>query len=246
MARIGKGQSVLLSGGMAMALLLAGCYSYPPLPEPVTKWGYTELKSGAHRGLPADCTMLTMAEAQSIALRNNPDYRSARHAMAAASARLYQSLTTYLPTLNATYDLTETRRNGGVMPAHVYSNKTLGFGAEWVVFNGLMGTMTALAARHDLRESEALERDARRLLLEAVGVAYNQVLLTREGIGISMADEEFNRKLLRETELKHEAGATALSEVLNFRIRVNDARSDLVRSEYSFATARSVLAELLG
>jgi outer membrane protein TolC len=34
--------------------------------------------------------------------------------------------------------------------------------------------------------------------------------------------------------------------VLNFRIRVNDARSDLVRSEYSFATARSVLAELLG
>ncbi len=239
--------------GMAMLiglLILSGCYSYPPLPVPVGGNSYTTPGPEQHRGLPADCTLLTLAKAREIALANNPDFRSARHAMAAADARFYHVLTEHLPRVMGGYDFTETRyqpeSRGGMGDLRNYSTKTTSLRAEWLVFNGLALTMETLAARHDARQAEATERDARRLLIEAVGLAYNQVLLAREAIRIVQADADFNRKLLAETELKHEAGAVALSEVLNFRIRVNDARFAMAGAEYAFAATRAVLAELLG
>jgi outer membrane protein TolC len=237
------------ASGVAL-LLLVGCYSYPPVPEPVEGNSYTAVPVSQHRGLPENCTLLTMTKARETALLNNPDFRSTRHAMAAANARFYRSLTEHLPQVTASYDYMESRYPSdsvmGQAGVRTATTKTTGFNADWLVFNGLSQTMGTLAARHDARQSEAVEKDAQRLLLEAVGIAYNQVLLARAGIGIAKEDEIFNRKLLKETELKYEAGAVALSEVLNFRIRVNEARSYSVRAEYSFATARAILAELLG
>jgi outer membrane protein TolC len=233
-----------------MTVLLVGCYSYPPVPEPIEGDSYTAVAVSQHRGLPEDCTLLTMTKAREVALLNNPDFRSAQHAMAAADARFYRSLTEHLPQFTASYDYTESRYSsdsvaglGGVRTA---TTKTTGLSADWLVFNGLAQTMGTLAVRHDARQAEAVERDAKRLLLEAVGIAYNQVLLSCAGIGIAQADEDFNSKLLKETELKYEAGAVALSDVLNFRIRVNAARNLLVRAKYNFSTSRAILAELLG
>jgi len=235
---------------MAGLLALSGCYSYPPLPEPVKGSAYSEPAPEEHRTLPPDCTVLTLAMAREVALANNPDFRSARHAMAAANARFYHSLTEHLPRVTGGYDFTETRYNpesrGGMGDVRNFSTKTTFMRSEWLVFNGLAQTMETLASRHDARQAEANERDARRLLSEAVGLAYNQVLLAREAIRIAQADADFNNKLLAETELKYEAGAVALSEVLNFRIRVNDAMFSMAGAEYAFASSRAILAELLG
>lgn len=239
---------LLLAAPTAVTLLAAGCYSYPPLPEPVEGDSYTAA-AGHHRGLPTDCAMLTADLAREIALQNNPDFRSAQHAMVAANARFYRSLTAHLPTVDAGYDITESRFTDdsplGSTGLDYATTKTSRMSADWLVFNGLMQTMDTLATRHDARQVEAMERDARRLLTESVGIAYQQVLLSREGIKIAKADEEFNRKLLNETELKYEAGAVSMSEVLNFRIRVNNARNDLVAREHESSIARAVLAALM-
>lgn len=228
-------------------LLLVGCYSYPPVPEPVDGDNFTNLPPEKHRSLPDEYAILTIAQAREVALLNNPDFRSIRHSMAAADARFYRAITSYLPTVDATYDFTEYRDiTGGPTNGDVHSTKRTGFRGEWMVFNGLMRTMEVLSAKHAARQAAAQVEDARRLLLEAVGVAYNQVLLARKNIEIARADEQFNLDLLHDTELKYKAGTVSLSEVLNFRIRANDASTNVVRSEYNFDTARAILADLLG
>lgn len=243
----------LLTAAAVGASLLGGCYSYKPPPEAISGETYTALTEKAKAALPDESGQLSLEKTREIALANNPGYLATKHSMAAATARFYQSLSAYLPTITATYNQTENkytpesrggigRDNGG----HKWDQKTALITGRWRIFNGLMRTMNMLAALHEKRGEEALNRDARRLLLKAVTIAYNNVLLARENIRIVKADEVFNAQLRDEAKLKFDAGAVPLSDVLNFEIRVNNARTALIAEEYNFFTARSVLAELMG
>ncbi len=236
-----------------LAFTLGGCYSYIPPPAAISGSTYTGLTEKAHQNLPSDCKELTLEKAMQIATENNPGYLATRHSMAAATARFYQSLSEYLPTVSATYDWSESKytpaNSGGIgrnRGGNRTSSKSGAFTGRWLIFNGLMRTMDMLAARHEEKESEALNRDSRRLLVESVTVAYNNILLAQEKIRIAKADELFNTQLHDETKLKFEAGAVPLSDVLNFEIRVNNAKNAVIDEEYNFYTSRSVLAELMG
>jgi outer membrane protein TolC len=237
----------------AAVFFLGGCYSYKPPPSAISGDTYTALSEKAHATLPTASGQLSLEKAREIALANNPGYLATRHSMAAATARFHQSLSAYLPTITASYNQTENmytpqsqggigRDNGG----HRWDQKTGLITGRWTIFNGLMRTMDMLAALHAKRGEEALNRDARRLLIKTVSIAYNNVLLSRENIRIVQADEVFNTQLRDEAKLKFDAGAVPLSDVLNFEIRVNNARTSLIAEKYNFFMARSVLAELMG
>ena len=232
---------------------VAGCYSYKPPPAAVSGTTFTGLTKKAHQDIPEDCTQLSLEQAKQIAIDNNPGYIATRHAMVAATARFYRSLSAYLPTITATYNITNDKytpeNRGGVGKdgsGDFSSTKGGAFNGRWLIFNGLIRTMDMLAAKHQEKASEALNRDARRLLVEAVTVAYNNILLAQENIRIAKADEVFNTQLYDETKLKFEAGAVPLSDVLNFEIRVNNAKTTVINEEYNFFTARSILAEFMG
>ena len=235
------------------AVLLGGCYSYAPPPLAVSQDAFTTSPKSAQKTLPSDCRELTLEKVREIAVANNPGYLATRHAMAAATARFYQSLAAYLPTVSASYNVTEHKytpeSQGGIgrdHGGHRWSQKTGLITGRWTVFNGLMRTMDMLAALHGKRGQEALNRDAQRLLVRTLTIAYNNVLLSRENIRIAEADETFNTQLRDEAKLKFDAGAVPLSDVLNFDIRVNNARTTVITEKYNFFTARSVLAELMG
>ena len=196
---------------------------------------------------------MTLEIATNIALANNPDYRSAKHSVIAAWARLYSSISEYLPTISAEYDITEYkyvpissggsgRDNGG----NIFSNKTGGLRGRWELFNGLVTTMKVLSARKEASQYEALDRDARRILIQNVVYAYNNILLTLEKIRIAKEDIAFNESLLKETEIKYQAGTVPLSEMLNFKIRVNQAKTVLTDENYNLENSKIVLAELMG
>ena len=244
---------VYLSTLLALSYIVGGCFSYKPVPDAVLESNYTRQKEKAHQALPKDCETLTLEQAKQIALDNNPNYIATRYSMVAASARFYQTLAAYLPTITANYDLTNHyytpesqggrgRDQGG----HRWAQKTGAINGRWLIFNGLMRTMDMLAAKHEQLRAEALNRDARRLLVETVTVTYNNVLLSKENIRIAKADEKFNSQLYDETKLKYEAGAVPLTDMLNFEIRVNNAKSAVITEEFNYFTSRSVLAELLG
>lgn len=237
-----------------LTVLIGGCYSYKPPPKAISGTSYTGITPKQHNKLPEECTELTLDKAKQIALANNPGYLATRHSMAAANARFYKSLSGYVPTISANYDWNESKytpaNRGGIGKNHGGGTRTVTktgtLTGRWLVFNGLMRTMDMLAAKHQDNQSEALNRDARRLLIESLTIAYNNVLLAKENIRIAKADELFNTQLHEETKLKFEAGAVPLSDVLNFEIRVNTAKNSVIDEEYNFFTARSILAELMG
>ena len=244
---------IKISFVVIISLAIAGCYSYKPPPAAISGKTFTGLTKKAHQDIPEDCRVLTLEQAKQIAIANNPNYIATRHAMAAATARFYRSLSAYLPTITATYGIRENQyipqnrggrgsRDGGF----ANSVKSGAFNGRWLIFNGLMRTMDMLAAKHSEKAFEARNRDARRLLVEAVTVAFNNILLAQENIRIARADETFNTQLYDETKLKFDAGAVPLSDVLNFEIRVNNAKTAVINEEYNFFTARSILAEFMG
>ncbi|HRR29525.1 MAG TPA: TolC family protein, partial [Victivallales bacterium] len=59
-------------------------------------------------------------------------------------------------------------------------------------------------------------------------------------------DIAFNESLLKETEIKYQAGTVPLSEMLNFKIRVNQAKTVLTDENYNLENSKIVLAELMG
>ncbi|HRR28671.1 MAG TPA: TolC family protein, partial [Victivallales bacterium] len=185
-------QKGLLIYFFCIILIFNSCYSPAPIPDAVLSKEYKNIKREQHAGIPDNIETLTLEIATNIALANNPDYRSAKHSVIAAWARLYSSISEYLPTISAEYDITEYkyvpissggsgRDNGG----NIFSNKTGGLRGRWELFNGLVTTMKVLSARKEASQYEALDRDARRILIQNVVYAYNNILLTLEKIRIA-------------------------------------------------------------
>ena len=106
--------------------------------------------------------------------------------------------------------------------------------------------MNLLAARHNWKQTEQIEQDARRLLLQNVAYAYNNVMLAKARRNIAIEDMRYNRELLKETELKYGVGASTLSDVLNFKVNYNNAESNLYSANYSLAASKYALAALMG
>ena len=84
-------------------LLLAGCATYEQPPAAVRSSVYTTLQDEQKHLLPSGIDVLTLEEAQNIALKNNPSFKSKYFAIAAARASYYQKFSGYLPTVNASF-----------------------------------------------------------------------------------------------------------------------------------------------
>lgn len=238
---------------LLLSLWVQSCYSPPPIPEAVTEREYKNIKREQHAALPENLKTLSLDDAINIALANNPDYRSAKHSVVAAWSRLYSSISEYLPTISAEYDLTEYKylpaSSGGTgrdKGGHIFSQKSGGLRGNWELFNGLVTTMKVISARKEASQYEVLDKDARRILIQNVTYAYNNILLSIENIRIVKEDMLFNESLLKDTEIKYQAGSTPLSEVLNFKVRVNQAKSALIEENYNLTNNKIILAELMG
>jgi len=79
-----------------------------------------------------------------------------------------------------------------------------------------------------------------------VASAYFSAQLALENIAIAKADEAFNQRQLTEAEARYRIGSGALSDVLNFKIRVNEAKTSLINAERIYEEALFGLAALLG
>lgn len=243
-----------ISKCFAVAALAAvgGCYSYDPVPAPVEGENYTGLDAKEHQKMPSEIDLLTLEEASQLSLKNNPDLMSKAHAIAAAWARYYYALGAYSPTVSGAYGLTDTFTRPGYSSVEPGSNRTdslnqqMGLTANWTVFDGLQREMNILVQRHKAKASEYTEDDSRRLLLKSVATQYNSIMLAIEKNRIALADMEFQQRLLNDTQLKYEAGAVPLSDVLNFKIKVNTAEGNQITAQYDYNTAKYSLAALMG
>ncbi|MBI2423122.1 MAG: TolC family protein [Candidatus Hydrogenedentes bacterium] len=122
----------------------------------------------------------------------------------------------------------------------------LGLSASYILFNGFSRKYRLAIARIGLSETGAAYQEAQRLILFAVAESYYGVQLAQENIGIAQADEAFNLRLLKEAQLRREAGTGSKSDVLNFEVLVRAAQAARIFAERDYQVARIALATLMG
>ncbi|MDD5727219.1 MAG: TolC family protein [Victivallales bacterium] len=231
--------------------LFAGCYSYPPAQVATEADTFSQKKTDRYSKLLDNITILRLADAQKIAVKNNPDYASVYHAVNAAKMRYYQALGAYSPVVTANFQAGASKSNYSRVKNSLVSSGTetysnVGLNATWLLFNGLARTMEVMAQQHTFKATKANKENVRRILMQSVGLAYYDILLAIERQRIAKSNMEFQLTQLRDTQMKFEAGAVPLSEVLNFKVEVNVATVDQIEAEYEYEVAVYALARLMG
>lgn len=206
-------------------------------------------------------TVLDLETAQRIALVSSPSLVAAAERVNQASERVKQAQAAYWPTLDADgsasrVDLSnnaeEAQRNQIrlLIPNASIDNPEdyyrAGLLASWTVFDGFRREFSNALAEYGEDASQAALIESRRLLLSSVADSYYIAQLARKNIAIADADEQFNQRQLEEAQARYRVGTGSLSDMLNFEVLVNAARS--ARNDFSrqYEIALVGLAALMG
>jgi TolC family type I secretion outer membrane protein len=205
--------------------------------------------------------VLDLQTAARIALEDNPSLAAARARVGQAREAVRQARSAYWPRFDLTASQTRVDLSDNAVAAQAAINQAMGLGvsvsnpedyyragvaASWLIFDGFTRWFNLAAAKHGEQSSAAARNDARRLLLQAVSSAFVSAQLSLENVAIAKADEAFNQRQLTEAKLRHKVGTGALSDVLNFEVKANSAKSDRIVAERTYETSRIGLAALLG
>ena len=245
--------------GLLAAVTFGGCYTYDPAPKATMGESFTHREKDKSDKLLDGIDKLTLAQAQKIALKNNPSYISAHHAIKAAQFRYYQAMGAWLPTLNASFTLSDSNtwargtHNMGASyeyPHHYSYTGTfgtkVGLSANWLIFDGLNREFGIMARKSSVKYYERMDADYCRKMMYAVAQAYNNVLLAIAQRRIAEENRKFQQISLKDTNYKFQAGAVPLSDVLNFEILMNSADGDLISADYTYDASLYALAVLMG
>ena len=205
--------------------------------------------------------VLDLATACRLALSNNPSPAAAAARVEAAAQRVRQARSRYLPRLDATGSLSRVAMSDSDYQVSLAQARLLnpaatvpdaedyyrtGLTASWTVFDGFERRFALMRARYGEQEFAEARNDAVRLLLLAVAEALHGAQLGREAVVIAEADVAYNQRLKAEARIRHEIGTGSLSDVLNFEVAANAARSALIGARQQVQVAMAGLAVLLG
>lgn len=194
---------------------------------------------------------LTLPRARELALQNNPGIVEAAERIRAAEARLGQARSAFLPTVttNAGYRQLDVRQHSNDFPDRIgdlaFDQYSVGIQGTWLLFNGFAREAANAAAKEGVHGAEEGRKEAERLILKAVTIAFHQAQLARENMRIATRDQEFNEALHADARKRYQAEQIAEATVLNFRIRTIQAKTTRLAAERSFRLAGTVLAELM-
>ncbi|MBN2417957.1 MAG: TolC family protein, partial [Deltaproteobacteria bacterium] len=195
--------------------------------------------------------VLDLKTAQRIAIKGNPSLDAARERVIQANKQLMQTWGAYLPSITASgskiHSITSDNdlANNPALPdsTDIYGAS---ISASWTLFNGFQREYNHMSASYGKKSSVESKNNVLRLLLYQVAASYFNAQLARENINIAQANEEFNQRQLVETEARYRVGTGSLSDVLNFRIRINSAKSQLIAAKQGYEAALYGLASLMG
>jgi len=201
-------------------------------------------------------TTLDLDTAQRIALADNPSLAAAHERVEQALQQMEQARALYFPRVDLDGAAGWTRlsensalsqsRQDPLQPDRNQERYGVSLGASWVVFDGFSRKFTNLAAEYGYKGSEFAKRDGQRLLLQLVAESYYNAHLFLYNKQIAEADIAFNKQQLEDAQVRYEQGAGPLSNVLNFEVQINRAKTELLIDNRDYRVALYGLAVLLG
>ncbi len=215
---------------------------------------FRKIKSTAILEKLAEKTSLSLLDAQTAALQNNPTYHAAYQAVKAAKYRYYRSLSAYLPSIQSQNRTAQSLRSShhiknppaGIMPYENQFSTESSITASWLIFDGFEREFSMLIAREGYNKSLHEDANAKRLLLQAVAYAYYDIMLFEARKVIAEADLDFQLSALAQARSRYRSGKNSMAAILNFQILANEARSAILSASTRIASARYALAALMG
>jgi outer membrane protein TolC len=168
-------------------------------------------------------------------------------------ARVKQVRSAYWPTIDALASTAYTRLSDTEAQARLAlgadnpdTYNRLGLAAGWILFDGFERKFNYASAQYGEQENRQAYSNARRLLTDSVATLFYSAQLALEETAIAAADEKFNARQVEEAQARLEVGTGALSDVLNFKIQVNTAKTFIIRTKQDYSAAMIGLAAVLG
>ncbi len=190
---------------------------------------------------------LTLLEAKKIALKQNPTLAKAKAAIESASAQVGQAKAAYWPTLDVNASI-KRNRDKATRPLRDYeqnTNYSTDLSLNWLIFDGFSRKLTLMDREYSLQSSIEADKDAQRLLLQAVSSSFYAVILAQDGMDIAQQDADYNRMILEDAKKRQEGGIATPSEVLNFELQVQNAEVDYITAKKNWRVAIVALSALL-
>jgi outer membrane protein TolC len=209
----------------------------------------------------AGITSLDLETAKRIAVAENPTMVAARARIEQARQRVRQAEAAFYPRVDASgsashVGISDSEQESQLQFVRLFDPQirlddtedryAAGLTATWTLFDGFARKFAREAAQFgEMQQMEARD-EARRLLLSSVSTTFYNAQLAMENITIALADETFNQRQVVDAEVRLQVGAGALSDVLNFKVQANAARSRLNRSTLEYRRLLIGLAALMG
>ena len=200
------------------------------------------------------CDVLDLRTAQRIALAANPGIQAAEARLLQARAAVAEARSAWWPRLDATGKLGRThlsdtefsimRQSGATDQS--YDVSSVGLQATWVLFDGFFRTFKLKQMEFSEKSSLAARENSQRLLLSAVANAFFNAQLVLTRIGIAEADKKFYEQQLQDAANRLEVGTGSRGAVLNFKVQLNSAMTNLLSDIREYEAATYGLAALLG
>jgi len=197
--------------------------------------------------------VLNLDIAKRIAFAANPSLEVAEIRIKQAQERVKQTRAAYFPRFDLTASASRIRLSDNDYQALLQSGRDnpgnryqTGITANWLLFDGFERRFVHEGALVSAQESRQALQDVQRLLASALAKAYYRGLLARENMAILDADEKFNQRQIDDAKARRSVGTGSLSDVLNFKVQINAARSQRNQVELNYANAIYALAALMG
>lgn len=183
---------------------------------------------------------LDIETAKRIAVAENPSMAAARARVEQAGQRVRQAQATFFPRLDATgsashVGISDAEQESQLQIARLFDPQArmdgtedryaMGVTASWTLFDGFARKFAWEAERFGEMQQMEARNEARRLLLASVSTTFYNAQLAMENRTIALADETFNQRQVADAEIRLQVGTGVLSDVLNFKIQANAARS---------------------
>lgn len=210
----------------------------------------------------AEDHLLTLETAITTALKNNPDIRMARTLIKKTEASVKKTEAVFWPKVTAfselsagdapsaflfkTIDQRELPPDIDFNDPGSFTNTEVGIMAGINLYNGGKNRLEKQLAQKKLADRTALAFQTENDRIAAVIQMFLTALKAREYIRIAQTSVQTVEEQLDMMTVRFKGGSVLKSDVLSLKVRLAEAKKNLVESKNTFATTMTALATLMG